>query len=345
MMDAAPHRTPTHTPSPQPADDAPSHSVGPTIAGEFADATPGLDDPDALRDHAQRQGYLFFPGLLPRENVLALRLDLLNILNQHGLLDPHVHAHNPPDDNGTINTQAVHQLSAEQVGYGGVGVPKHIYQQVQKLESFHALAHEPNMLRMYHTLFGEQPFVHPRHITRLILPSPHIAPTPAHQDYIHIQGTRETWTAWLPIGDVPDTMGGLAIFPGSHQRGIYQGRRVAGAGEWIVDVCDKQPQYLTTRYRAGDVLTFHSLTVHAAIPATDKQHVRLSCDFRYQPESEPINDRSFNVHGNALTWEEVYADWQGHDHLKYYWQKKQLHTTDFDEDIRWQKEAICDHNT
>ena len=45
-----------------------------------------------------------------------------------------------------------------------------VYGQVMKLESFHALAHDPAMLAMYRDLIGEAVLVHPRNIARIIFP-------------------------------------------------------------------------------------------------------------------------------------------------------------------------------
>ena len=67
----------------------------------------------------------------------------------------------------------------------------------QSLESFHAFAHYPSILDACDKLFGEPTLLIPN-IGRIMFPENIRYTTPAHQDYIHIQGTEETYTAWIP---------------------------------------------------------------------------------------------------------------------------------------------------
>ena len=43
---------------------------------------------------------------------------------------------------------------------------------------------------------------------------------PPHQDFIHIQGSPNVWTAWLPLGDCAHDLGGLSLLVGSHKLGV-----------------------------------------------------------------------------------------------------------------------------
>ena len=55
-------------------------SQEPTVIVGFEDSTPVLDRPEELRARADRDGYLFFRGLLPAEDVLEVRRQLLGIM-------------------------------------------------------------------------------------------------------------------------------------------------------------------------------------------------------------------------------------------------------------------------
>ncbi|MDE2744261.1 MAG: hypothetical protein OXI58_21910, partial [Gemmatimonadota bacterium] len=50
----------------------------------FIDSTPIIDDPPALRGRMQRDGHLFVSGLLPAEELEALRLRFLTIARDAG---------------------------------------------------------------------------------------------------------------------------------------------------------------------------------------------------------------------------------------------------------------------
>ena len=53
---------------------------------DFVDCSGATQDPDQLRYLAAQNGYLYFPGLLPVEDVLAVRRAILHIADRHSLL-------------------------------------------------------------------------------------------------------------------------------------------------------------------------------------------------------------------------------------------------------------------
>ena len=53
---------------------------------QFVDCSGAKEDPERLRCLAEQNGYLYFPGLLPAEDVLAVRLAILQIADRHSLL-------------------------------------------------------------------------------------------------------------------------------------------------------------------------------------------------------------------------------------------------------------------
>lgn len=303
----------------------------PVLVG-FEDATPLLSDPAALRDQADRDGYLFFKKLLPADVVLDLRRQLLGVLDEFGWLQK-----DPGPALGLADPLAVAGLE----GWGGTGVTQAAYLTTQKLELFHRLPHHPKLIRMYETLFGRAVLPHPRNIARLMIPSPGAVPTPIHQDFIHIQGTRNVWTAWIPFGDIPRALGGLAVLKGSHKQGVFAVTPAAGAGGLESILCNIDLPWIEHDYEIGDVLTFHSCTVHKSLPNLMGNRVRLSCDYRYQPGDEDIEEKSLKPHGLVGEWADLYAGWPDSD-LKYYWTKHNLALSPWDETVRWQKERICD---
>jgi len=304
------------------------------ITGTFTDSTPLLKDPAALRERAAEDGMLFFRGLQKREQVLSLRQDIMEILDRYGVMDPNIPLHE-----GVANTDAVNRYTAEELSWNGVGVTLDMYKDIQKLESFHALAQTPELMAMYEALFGEEPFAHPRNIGRIMLPHRDAKVTPSHQDFLHIQGAQNTWTCWTPLGDVPVRLGGLAVLKGSHKSGLLGVTAAPGAGGLESILCGLDYEWQTIDYEAGDVLTFHSHTVHKSLPNQIPGRIRLSCDYRYQPASEVIESASLLPHG-PYTWDELYEGWQRKE-LQYYWLNKNFTFTPFDESIRWQKEKIC----
>ncbi|MDG0812759.1 phytanoyl-CoA dioxygenase family protein [Cohnella rhizosphaerae] len=304
------------------------------VSGTYADSSPLIGKPDLLRDRANEDGLLFFKGLLPRTRVLDVRRGVLDILDSFGVMD-----RNYPLMEGMADIEAVNRYTSEELQWNGVGVTLEMYHRIQKLEAFHALAHSPEILSVFAGLFNEAPFPHPRNIGRIMLPHRETKITPSHQDFLHIQGATDTWTCWMPLGDVSRELGGLAVLKGSHKAGLLGVSSNPGAGGLESILCGLDYDWQTADYEAGDVLVFHSHTVHKSMPNRVPGQIRLSCDYRYQPASAVIEPASLKPHG-PFEWDELYEGWAD-ERLKHYWADNQFQLTEFDHSIRWQKEKIC----
>ena len=94
----------------------------------FQDATPYLEKPEKLRAFANEKGYLFFKGLLPENDVLNLRKQIITIVQTYGWLAP--------------KTPPLLGLAAPDAPTYKEGTPewRDFYSEVQKLNAFHALA-------------------------------------------------------------------------------------------------------------------------------------------------------------------------------------------------------------
>ncbi|MDE2734185.1 MAG: phytanoyl-CoA dioxygenase family protein, partial [Gemmatimonadota bacterium] len=164
---------------------------------------------------------------------------------------------------------------------------------------------------------------HPQKIARLWFPQYTEHTTPMHQDFVHFQGSFNTYTFWAPVGDCPLELGGLAVLPGSHKIGKVREHHFSlGAGGLAVDESELTGRWLSANYEAGDALIFPSLTVHQALPNYTEDHLRISLDNRYQAQGEPIAQHMLEPHLTGVTdfnWDACYAGWQS-ESLQYYWQ-------------------------
>ena len=134
-----------------------------------------------------------------------------------------------------------------------------------------------------------------------------------------MQGTKETWTSWIPVGDCPARLGSQAILRGSHLNGYLPIYKLPGAGGIATHLCEKENEWVGGNIGVGDVLTFTSLTVHRALPTQHPEQVRISMDARYQNSNDGIYEGSLGNH-SGVEWDVIYKEWQGSDtDLKYYW--------------------------
>jgi ectoine hydroxylase-related dioxygenase (phytanoyl-CoA dioxygenase family) len=286
---------------------------------EYQDASPLLKDVEALRQKVDEDGFACFRGLIPREAVLELRRLVLQIFAHRGWIAA-----------GTELMDGIVDASINQVeGYASNGADQATYQAVYRLQEFHRLAHHPAIVGLFEKLFDETVFVHPRNIARLMAPHKDAVHTPPHQDFIYVQGAKATYTCWFALGDCPKELGGLSVMRATHKVDILPVRSAEGAGGRTVILDDVDREWVEGGLETGDVVIFHSQTVHRSLPNKTRDHIRLSCDYRYQPLSLPVEEKSLEPHGSLMTWEEAYEGWSSED-LKYYWRDLDLHKVDFD---------------
>lgn len=277
----------------------------------FAVSNPLLADPAALRHRFQQDGYVFFRGLLDAGPLRALRTDILTVCARHGWLQPghdasEGRAHSVPRVEGQEEYAALND-------------------DIQRLERFHGFAHQPALLNVMRHLLGAPLLVHPLSVSRLMFPSNAPHTTPPHQDYPNNQGSPETYAAWIPLGDCPRTLGSLSVLQGSHRFGALPMRHAMGAGYRTVRQTAELEAlpWISDDMGQGDVLIFHSLTVHRALPNRSADHMRVSVDYRYQNARHPVTENSLQPHFGRLTWDQIYAGWQSREH-QYYWRALDL---------------------
>jgi ectoine hydroxylase-related dioxygenase (phytanoyl-CoA dioxygenase family) len=271
----------------------------------FVPSKLGADSPEVLRARMDGQRYLFLPDLIDHTAIHEVRHDILAVCAQAGWLAPGT----DPDEG----------IAAPGVRYVA-GQPEfgEVYTEIQKLESFHALAHQPGILDAVRTIVQDDVLVHPRNIARVIFPQNIDFTTPAHQDFIHIKGAADTYTCWFPLGDCPPELGGLAIMAGSHPEGVLPHVPALGAGGKGIVTEPLTYHWVASPLRTGDALLFHSHTVHKGLDNVSADRLRVSVDFRYQAVSAPVHPSSLLPHHGQLTWDDIYAGWESKQY-QYYW--------------------------
>lgn len=293
----------------------------------FLDSTDALEDGPELRRRMQRDGYLFIHGLVPALALEALRLQMLGLACAGGWVQE-----------GTPLADAVADLR----GFSLEPEPAYmsVYHRMYVLPEFHALQHHPSLLQFFARLLDGPVLPHPRLIGRIIFPQKETFTSPAHQDFIPIQGTPDTYTAWIPLSALPAEMGGLEVAEASHRQGVYAFQPALGAGG--LEITEPfEGKWRGGPFAQGDVLFFHSLTPHRGAPNSSRA-LRLSMDARYQRADQPIAPGSLQPHSSAAPWEEIYAGWPAWaDGLKYYWKKWNLEVKPYDNRYHEQRDELA----
>ena len=136
--------------------------------------------------------------------------------------------------------------------------------------------------------------------------------TPAHQDFYFFRPVR-TLTCWIPLMDIDEAVGGLALRRRSHRDGLWatwwNGTEFLGvpataeqAAAWRRDgavpvagtvepgdgVDNPEADWLRSDYHPGDALIFAGEALHAGVP-NRSDAIRLSADVRYQRADSPLH--------------------------------------------------------
>ena len=269
---------------------------------------------DLTQEHLQREllskGYVLIRGLLPPADVTNLLGDVSAILSAAGWLQS---GHDP--------LERIANLAA------ACGDPdpsfKRTYREVFSLESFHALPHNAALKRAMKMIAGDQILIHPKAIGRLIFPNCERLTVHPHQDYRFMNGDPECYTVWIPLHNCPVDEGPLRILEGSHRFGFQKHEDQNLHVPEIPAEAAMGDEWVGGQINAGDVLIFHSLTVHAASPNRSEK-LRISLDCRFQDSRRALNPANLAFAGDSgKSWESIYARWHSGD-LMYYWKNLPL---------------------
>ncbi len=276
--------------------------------GELREANALLSDVEALRGQMEEDGYLLIRGLFAREDVLAARQQLVEVLDREGALDrdyPLLDAVRAAGHNGGFR--------------GGDNDLIHS-------PAFRRLVESMPIMGFFERFLGGEPLTYDYKWLRIVSPG---ANTGAHYDVVYMgRGTHNLFTCWTPLGDVAYDLGPLALLVGSHRfervketYGRMDVDRDHVTGSFSNDPIELVDtfggQWRTSEFRAGDVLIFGMFTMHASLNNTSNRF-RLSSDTRYQLKGEPVDDRWIGrkpkahyawMKGETVTMEEARAKW------------------------------------
>jgi hypothetical protein len=266
--------------------------------------------PGVLRDQIDSTGYALIRGLIPYNVVRTVLAEVTKILSTAKWL--------------RAGFDPLDRVPEHGAAYGDPDPEfKRVYQEVFNLELLHALPHQPALCNAMKMLVGDEVLVHPKPIGRLIFPNCERLVVLPHQDYEFMGGDPEFFTVWIPLHDCPVEAGSLRILESSHRFGIQQHQRENLHVPAIPADAVVGDEWVGGHVNAGDVLIFHSLTVHAASPNVSEQ-MRLSLDCRFQDARRELNPSNLVFAGESgKSWDKTYANWRS-DELKFYWKSMPL---------------------
>ncbi|KAM0699772.1 hypothetical protein Q7P36_000775 [Cladosporium allicinum] len=261
-----------------------------------------IDTPvDEMRRRFEEDGYVWVKNVMPREDVLDMRQSYFEHMAPTGILKP-----------GTSPRDGIFNEGEDPVVHNGVGgrdLPEDL-ERVRKLVEVHknpfylAFLEHPQLRAFVREFMGWKKDVLVKR-TLLRHNVPNGLSTGVHYDRLFLRaGEADFLTAWVPIGDVPATGGGLVYLEHSDDIGRemeaefkkktwncrlksesrdlenapYQGRNTR---KWLVG-----------NYEAGDVVFHNPYLLHGAAKNEDPLgRIRLSTDLRFYEEGAALDER------------------------------------------------------
>lgn len=283
-----------------------------------------LDTPlEEIRRRYEEDGYVFLKGLIPRADVLKAREEYFDLLSPSGVLKP-----------GTSAVEGIFNPDNDKLDYPGIGAGqsdangKPCGPHPEIAEKFVDLALQAHSEDWYKETFCKHPdllnFVKDftgwkddtMAIKRTLLRNntPGNRAIGVHYDQIFLRYGKDTaLTAWVPMGDVKVTGGGLIYLEKGHtlgsemeqdftlkakQGGLTEEEMRNGFNRNMIHggMLSHEPaqfskdvgrRWLVTNYEAGDVVLHNAYAIHASTMNHDPEGViRVGTDLRFVDSSK-----------------------------------------------------------
>jgi len=263
--------------------------------GQFRDSSAG--NARELRRHLADSGYVFLRGVLDKDEVLTAREEVFSRLVEVGEIKP------PAIEGVATGRSRRRELVEDLIDF---------WRSVSEGPALRRVSHGPRVRAIMQAVFGEPArpqdylWLRPRAVgwsTGLHFDHPFFA-----------RGSPRVHTVWIPLGDIPLSDGPLTLVEGSNKfldliHSVHAkdnqannsptvAEQAAFHPEWSADAIaflrERNTRLLSAEFCAGDVLVFTLDTLHGSLDnASQIGRTRLSCDVRYQPWSDPLDERYF----------------------------------------------------
>jgi ectoine hydroxylase-related dioxygenase (phytanoyl-CoA dioxygenase family) len=258
--------------------------------------------PDSIQRRFEEDGAFVFRELFDAEDIRRVRVRLMRLLRNSGWIA------DGTEDAPQANLRF--RCADPDISF------LRTYRRVITDPAIHAFPHSDIVNELAGKLGIREVFHLPRIVLRMVFPG--AMPTPPHQDWSTVQGSRSAVTCWVPLVDCDLGTGPVSVITGSHTRGEWPRRRAPGIGGEVVDT-GPSDRWSSSDVEVGDAVVFRGLTVHRALPNTGNV-LRLSLDFRMQDASDVLHPGSIVPPDGFRSWDDVYSNWTGPERRNaYYW--------------------------
>ncbi|PCJ52292.1 MAG: phytanoyl-CoA dioxygenase [Planctomycetota bacterium] len=246
-----------------------------------------LGNVDALNKQLKDKGYLYIRQFHKEEEIKKAQKDLSVILNKKNMLDPNCKDYE-------------FKIASDKKG-GSLFSHEDVY----KCPNYLNVVNSKNLMNFFSDLLDDEIFTFPYKWMRAVGEGDS---TGIHYDVVYMgRGTRNLLSCWTALDDIPLCKGGLIMGEDQFRKGNLN--KTYGEVDVDRDELDngwfsKSPKevtkkfgghWVTSNFRMGDIVIFGMYQFHGSLVNTTRE-LRLSCDTRYQRQSEEKDDRFIGVY-------------------------------------------------
>lgn len=256
----------------------------------FEQITPGdSSDMAGMKKQLRRDGYLYLPGFMDRQDVLDVREEYFK------LFDPVILR------KGTSAREGLFSGKFQFSPYRH-GLPGHPASQFVASPAFDSFTRSERLLQLAEALMEEEVSLLQRRPLRHFYDNTGIASC-AHADFTYLnQGTQKILSIWIPLGDVPLEGGGIVYLKDTndsdqddlrvklnrYKRPEKDERPITADLKALADTTGTPWMY--TDFKAGDIIIHTPFIIHASLDCNN-EIMRLSTDIRFASVKEDHDPR------------------------------------------------------
>ncbi len=260
--------------------------VPPTLLKKMDESNLSEDLPSKLN----RDGYLLIRKVYDPDDVIKARNMVLQCLYDVGeVKDPY--------ESGTFSG-----FSNRRKFYPSTKELGEFWKKISEMEQLRRVINGEKITKVMNSIFGEQTVHFSFAWLRAMIQG---KASPVHIDHPYMnRGTDKLVTCWTPLGEIAENDGTIYVLEKSHlwkeirekflNIDIDSNPSILGHIEEkpLELVNRKKSIFLTSSFNPGDCLIFGMFIVHGSFDNNNRNgKIRLSCDTRFQPKSEPMDPR------------------------------------------------------
>lgn len=221
-----------------------------------------LDDWAALNARYEEEGYLLFRGVLDLASVRRALKRMMAVAVTKGIIKP----------------------DTEEPEWTGLDVALRLEESPEFSGVCTELIRDPKNIPIFEKVLGE-PFCQVPIVQYRAYP-PHYPLSLAHQEGFQSPGVVGYRPVWMPLVDIDESMGGLALaLGGIHKRGYVHNMNRPPLFPIAANAIPEDA-WATTTFHPGDLLVIHHQTPHVGL-YNRSSRIRFSIDTRVQSAKSP----------------------------------------------------------